>query len=303
MIGIIILLIALQLATAFWITIPEGHIGVKKHLGKIQNETVDGIIIYIPGVQTIEAIKYIQDHDEVNGLRCVSGEGVDVVINSIQIANRIEVNKVIETTKAYGTIGYDKALVVDPLAQKMRELCAERTVDEIEIQDFHLLDDLLKSEIQAQNDKLNTGITIDWVRITGITIPTKLKEKRVQLAEEKANAKIAEEVHKREKTKQEHEHGLEDTQQKHEMVKARKESEKALEQVNAQKREEDVKNAISLAVAETKAKETELENKGLLGKLSIPGYVAIEQSRYLSMNNKVVYGDSIPTVLFDPSRS
>ena len=290
----------------FWTRINEGHKGVHIRLGKIQPELIDDACSYIPGWSEIKQVKYIQDTDHVLNINCVSKEGVTVTVPDIEIANKINPKNIIRIIKDYG-FDYDKKLVVYPLAQYMRELCTQRTVDEIEITDFYKLDDLLKSEIQRQVDAIDSGITIDYVRVTSITIPQKIKDKRLELAEEKAKKILAEEEMKRiqiEKdkaamiSKRDNEILATKEKQEHErkLTEAKAERERRGE-VNAMLLEE-TKTSVTrkLLNAEAERDATIIIAQGVKELHAIPGYVELEATKAIANNTEIIYiGDKLPT--------
>lgn len=164
----------------YFTTIPEGYVGIYSIMGQIQDRYITSSRFYLPFYSSIKLVKYIQDTDHVYDTKCVSKEGVDINIPDIEIANKIDKKNIVNMVKLYG-FDYDTKLVVKPLAQYMRELCANRTVDQIEIHDFYMLDDLLKTEIQRQVDSIQSNITIDYVRVTSVIVPREIKEKTAEI--------------------------------------------------------------------------------------------------------------------------
>jgi regulator of protease activity HflC (stomatin/prohibitin superfamily) len=303
---VVLLSVLINSANAFFTTIQEGYKGVHSILGQIQPKLINSSSMYMPLYSTIQMVKYVQDTDHVLNVKCVSKEGVDVNVPDIEIANKINPAYIIPVIKQYG-FDYDKKLVVNPLAQYMRELCTQRTVDEIEITDFYKLDDLLKSEIQSQVDAINSGITIDYVRVTAISIPQKIKDKRLELAEEKAKKILEEEQMKRiqiekdkaamisrrdneilaTKEKQEHERKL---------IDAKAERERRGE-VNAMLLEE-TKTSVTrkLLNAEAERDATIIIAQGVKELHAIPGYVELEATKAIANNTEIIYiGDKLPT--------
>ena len=280
-----------------FITIPEGHVGVVKILGKIVGETLSPII-EIPFIRTVTLVKYIQDRDEVKNLNCVSKEGVNVLVNSIQIANSINPKYIIKTSKLYSAESYDQILVVNPLAQKMRELCTKFTVDDIEYTKYDELDDLLQIEIQEQNNKLDTGINIDWVRVTGITIPTELKAKRLLLASEKAHKVLVDETLKRIRSEKEQESFIALEDAKISLQKVKSYNDELKEKVLSDQIISRIKNEIDLDTAETRYKQSEFETRTMSSQYAITGYAEVEKSKHLSQNTKIYYGDKLPNTIY-----
>jgi regulator of protease activity HflC (stomatin/prohibitin superfamily) len=260
----------------------------------------------MPIYSSIQMVKYVQDTDHVLNVKCVSKEGVDVNVPDIEIANKINPAYIIPVVKQYG-FDYDKKLVVNPLAQYMREICAVRTVDEIEITDFHKLDDLLKTEIQRQVDSINSGITIDYVRVTSIIVPPQIKDKRLKLAEEKANKQLAEESMKRKEIEKNTEAMVERLDNERKATTAKQEHERKLTEAKAERERRSEVNAMlleetktnvarKLLDAEAERDSTMLVAQGVKELYSIPGYTDLEATKAIANNTEIIYmGDKLPT--------
>jgi len=294
---------------AFYTSVPEGHVGVYRIMNQIQDNLITKFTTYLPIYSDIILVKYIQDTDHVTNIKCVSKEGVDINIPDIEIANTIKKEKVIPMLRLYGPT-YDNVLVVKPLAQHMRELCAARTVDQIEIEDFHMLDDLLKTEIQRQVDSIDSGITIDYVRVTSVIVPPQIKEKRLKLAEEKANKILAEEAMKRKEVEKATEALVAKRDNDIKMENTRMENERLLQHAEAERKRKSVENAIILEAtkvnverikleAQANAEKMELEAKGLRLLFDIPEYANVKKFEAISDKTEMVYwGNQLPTNVF-----
>lgn len=309
MMNIMILVVLFGLVNnvnAFFTTIPEGYKGVHSILGQIQPKLINSTSMYMPIYSSIQMVKYVQDTDHVLNVKCVSKEGVDVNVPDIEIANKINPAYIISVIKEYG-FDYDKKLVVNPLAQYMREICAVRTVDEIEITDFHKLDDLLKTEIQRQVDSINSGITIDYVRVTSIIVPPQIKDKRLKLAEEKANKQLAEESMKRKEIEKNTEAMVERLDNERKATSAKQEHERKLAEAKAERERRSEVNAMlleetktnvarKLLDAEAERDSTMLVAQGVKELYSIPGYTDLEATKAIANNTEIIYmGDKLPT--------
>ena len=271
------------IAAAFYVAIPTGHVGVHVWMGQIQSTPQTGVTLYNPFLSSVRSVKYIQDTDMAYGIRCVSREGVGIEFGSIEIANHIRPDHVHATVTQFG-FQYDTVLVLNPLGQYMREVCAQRTVDEIEITDFPLLDDLLKVDIQRQNDAVHSGITIDWVRITDVKIPPEIKLKRLELAQEKAQKLLVEERSKR--------ISIEKSQES--LIQAA-DNERALSATRLQAEQiHMLASANSVAAA--------LESATFEARYRIPGYTEVLKVQALKDNLKIYFGDQLPTTWGVPLR-
>jgi regulator of protease activity HflC (stomatin/prohibitin superfamily) len=309
-ITILVICLLCSQTTAFlaFTRIPEGHVGVYSINGQIQDKLITSTTIYHPPVTWVDIVKYIQDSDVVKGTKCVSKEGINVYIPEIEIANRIDKEKIVSVVKLYG-YDYDTKLVVNPLAQYMRELCAARTVDEIEITDFHNLDDLLREEIQRQNDAINSGITIDYVRVATVDVPNEIKVKRLKLAEEKANKILAEEVMKRTEIEKSSEALVAKRDNERMIENANKANEMMIKNIEAEKQKKSVENSMALEATQIKvqqikleaianAEKMELEAKALRELYNVPEYANVQKAQAISDKTVFYLGEKIPNNMF-----
>jgi len=309
MLKLICFLSIINIVRGFYTTVPEGYIGIYRIMGQIDNQIISKLSFYLPIYSDITLVKYIQDTDHVTNVKCVSKEGVDINIPDIEIANKIDKNKIIEMVKQYG-FDYDTKLVVKPLAQYMRELCASRTVDQIEIEDFHKLDDLLQTEIQRQVNSIDSGITIDYVRVTSVVVPPQIKDKRLKLAEEKANKILAEEAMKRKEVEKATEALVAKRDNDIKMENTRMENERLMQHAEAERKRKGIENAIILESTQTNvqkikleaianAEKMELEAKGLRELFAIPEYANVKKFEAISDKTEMVYwGNQLPTNVF-----
>jgi regulator of protease activity HflC (stomatin/prohibitin superfamily) len=325
-----IILALIQISIAFFTSVPSGYRGVYIWMGRIQPQLVNGTSAYNPFFSDIKHVKVIQDTDILNNVKCVSKEGVNIEVPSIEIANRINPEYLISTIESYG-FDYDTKLVLNPLGQRMRELCAARTVDEIEIHDFHKLDNLLLEDIQKQVDEVNSGITIDWVRITNVLIPNEIKQKRLLLAAEKANKIHVEEVAKRTAVEKQIEATVQEADNKRKLAEQDMQNQKTIMIAEANRTQEEIYNQMMINATRASAERTRIESFAEADKrrvaaqaeadqirtlsvanaermsreaaelqkfYSITGYAEVQKVQALSGNTKVFFGDNLPGNMF-----
>jgi hypothetical protein len=299
----------------FYTTVPEGHVGIYVVFGQIQDTLLTQFSFYNPITSTVQLVKVIQDNDHIENVECVSKEGVRIILPDIEIANTIKKDRVINTVKKYG-FDYDKKLVVRPLAQYMRELCAVRTVEEIEIIDFHSIDDLLKKEIQRQNDIIGSGVTVDYVRVFSVITPESIRKKRLELAEEKATKILREEQMKRVEIEKNTQALIAKLDNDIKLETAKMENARLLADIEAGRERRQVENAMLLESTEThvkivrmealaNAEKLELDAKGQRLLFEIPDYANVEKMKAISDNTQMIYwGDKLPSaILLNPTNT
>ena len=306
--AITLFLMLFNVVNCIYTTIPQGYVGVYSYLNKIQDELVEDFTVYNPITSNVQLVKIIQDNDYVDNVKCISKEGIYLMIPQIEIANKIKKEHVINITKNYGT-DYDKKLVVRPIAQFIRELCAERTIDEIVITDFHLLDNLLKTEIQRQVDEIDSGITIDYVRIMSVDFPEDIRKLRLEKEKEKNNKGIQEEAMKTEQVKKNKEAMVAKLDNEIKIENSRVENNRLLQNVNADRQRKTIENIIIIETtqtnvqkirleAEANAYKMETEYKGIKLLYSVQEYANVKKMESISDNTNVIYyNDKLPLLM------
>jgi len=197
---------------------------------------------------------------------------------------------------------------------------------QIEIHHFHLLDNMLKDEVQEQVNHIKAGITIDWVRITNVVIPHEIKVKRLFLRQ-KAKKKLAEEEALRTAVQKRTEAEVQAADLHRKLADQEMENQRLAMNVQAKLAEEDIKNQILLNATRAQAEKSRLEGLAAADKIrtaasaeadrirllagaeaermqleatelrrfyEIPGYAEVQQVRALSANTKVYFGDRLP---------
>jgi len=251
----------------------------------------------------VDVVRYIPDSDSRLNIMVLSSEGIEEKVLKVEISNSIDPKYIIQVAREYGATEYDQKLVVEPMAQYLRELASVRTVDQFQITDFGQLDDLVKTYIQKMNDDKKTGITIHYVRISGIEVPKEIKEKRLKLAEEKNNKILTEEELKRTKILKEKEMYVAQQDQAIKMETAIKSNEIMLKNMEAERQKKTIENTMLIETARATAEKIKLEAEALLTMYTIPGYTDVKKMEAISGNTKIYWGNELPDVIYPGSPS
>ena len=288
--------------------IPEGHVGIVSYMKQIHYEFVTSTTIYIPFWTEVNLVKFVPDQDKVTNIDCVSSEGVLATVSSITISNEINKESIIETVKKYG-FQFDKTLIMEPAYQYLREMCANMTIDEIEITRFHEHDDRIQRELQRQNDALRTGIIINYVRVEGVIVPEEIKIKRLELAKEKANKILAEERIKRIEIEKASEVLIAKRDNDIREENANRENQRFILLAQAEREKKVIENLILLESTQTNvqrikleaianAEKMELEARALRELYSIEGYADVQKVQAISDRTSMIYyGEKIPAYM------
>ena len=173
----VILAILIAVPTnAFYYKIDEGYRGLVSYRGKYDEK------LLMPGEAgfcrpniwpTYVNVDYIEirpQEDSAKRVQCGAKDGSIHWIESIEIGNTLDPDSVYRTVKKYGT-EYDQKLIMSKVRHQMNVICSKLDTYDIFVTKFDQLDDMLLTFLQAEQDRLDTGITIDYVRLTKPKLP------------------------------------------------------------------------------------------------------------------------------------
>merc|ERR1711934_963253 len=123
--------------------ISEGHVGVYWRNGALLEQTTDPWVhLKLPFFTSVEELQVIMQTDKVTNIPCGTRGGVMIYFEKVEVVNRLRRDMVFETVKNY-TIHYDKLWIFDRVHHEINQLCSSRSLDQIYIEEFHQLDELI----------------------------------------------------------------------------------------------------------------------------------------------------------------
>ena len=161
---------------AFYYKIDEGYRGLVSYNGKYDEKMlVPGDAGFTrpniwPMYVRIDYIEVRPQEDSAKRVQCGSKDGSIHWIDSIEIGNTLHPDSVYRTVKKYG-LEYDQKLIMNKIRHQTNVICSKLDTYDIFVTKFDQLDDMLLSFLQAEQDRLDTGITIDYVRLTKPKLP------------------------------------------------------------------------------------------------------------------------------------
>ena len=210
--SVILALMLVVPTKAFYYKVDEGYRGLVSYQGKY-DET-----LYLPGdagftrpniwpvYVRIDYVEVRPQEDSAKRVQCGAKDGSIHWIDSVEIGNTLNPDYVYSTIKKYG-LDYDQKLIMNKVRHQTNVICSKLDTYDIFVTKFDQLDDMLLKFLQDEQDRLDTGITIDYVRLTKPKLPRdqaetyegiskqqiqqKLEdEKKITKAKEAENAKI-----------------------------------------------------------------------------------------------------------------
>lgn len=173
----------------FWVR--EGDVGIQYVFGSLTNTTF-AAGCHIDSYWFFGRISHVNvrpQTDQVTNVACGTADGLSLVIESIDIGNSLSEHHVLNTIRKYGE-NYDTYLVKDKIRHQTQVICANMTSHEVFNTRFHEIDDLLQNFLVLVNQELNSGLSIDFVRLSKPVIPLAIRVQYEQLAEEKTKLKV-----------------------------------------------------------------------------------------------------------------
>ncbi len=183
---------------AFVFSVREGELGIRYVLGALSNTTYDAgfhIDPYGP-FGRISHVNIRPQTDQVTDVACGTADGLSLIIESVDVGNTLPAHNVLHTIRMYGE-DYDVYLVKDKIRHQLQVICANMTSHEVFNTRFDEIDDLLQAFLILVNKELNSGLSIDFVRLSKPIMPQQFRSIYEQLAAEKTKLQVEAEKQKR----------------------------------------------------------------------------------------------------------
>ncbi|KAK3234565.1 hypothetical protein CYMTET_55116 [Cymbomonas tetramitiformis] len=278
--------------------VQEGYVGVYFRGGRLLETVVEpGLYLHLPWITKMVDVQVRLQTDVIKNVPCGTKDGILSEFERVEVVNSLSKDKVYDIVKAYGT-DYDKAWIHDKIHHEINQFCSNKTLREVYVEDFSVLDDLLKQALQTDLDKHAQGVAIMAVRMTKPSVPPSIRSNYEAMEEQRTAALVAE------KTKE-----LVQKQMETERLKTISAAEKDAEEsaIKTKTEAERVR-----AKAETKAYEEKLvaDTKEYAIKaeaaanefLLTDAYLRLQQTRVWEHNTKAYFGERIPNLLLDAVR-
>lgn len=292
----------LSVGLSIFNVVPEGHVGISYTLGRLDTEIHDpGLFMRLPPpIVHASKVQITPQTDIIKDVKCGAGDGTLLIFPVIEIGNYLKRDYVYRTVKRFGE-NYDNYLVKDKVRAQINVICSRLSSQEIYIDNFDTLDDQLLHYLQEENTKEpDSGVVIQFVRMSKPVLPAQLQSNYDKIANEKTAKKIAEEANKR--LAQEHTNQLMIVLAEVERKRAisEKENQILLEKKTAEEHEMTINNRIVLERARTEGESEYLRlSKMAEGNLLLhtPAYLALEHGKSI-LNNAKHYFGQIPQTIF-----
>jgi regulator of protease activity HflC (stomatin/prohibitin superfamily) len=164
-------------------TINEGYVGVCYKLGSLQNTILEPGLHFVPPLITnVYQVQVTIQTDYVRDIPCGTNSGVTIKFDKIEVVNQLSKQHVFETVKNY-TVDYDRPLIFDKITHEMNQFCSKHSLQEVYIDKFDKLDEILTETLQASLNHYAPGVTIRNIRLSKPIVPREVEENYKKIVE------------------------------------------------------------------------------------------------------------------------
>lgn len=282
--------------------VEEGHVGVYYRGGAlVERVTEPGMHLKLPLVDEFHNVQVTMQTDKVQNIPCGTSGGVVVMFDKVEVVNRLKKSDVFETIKNY-TVDYDKPWIFDKIHHEVNQLCSQHTLQEVYIDLFHTVDDILLDALQKSCDVWAPGIEVVSIRVTKPRIPEGIRKNYEAMEAEKTKLMVATQAQKVQQKEAETEKmkATIEAEKQREVAAIASQQQIAQEEAQLQiKRLNDeamLNHEKAVAEAEFFAKTKQAEANQLLYS---ENYLKLEAYRAIGNSTKIYFGPSVQNMLLD----
>eukprot|EP00898_Chlorokybus_atmophyticus_P008020 jgi/Chlat1/8219/Chrsp76S07638 len=288
--------------------VPEGYVGVYWRGGALINTTAGpGFHLRIPWLTVFEPMQVTLQTDKVTNIPCGTKGGVMIYFEKIEVVNRLNRKRVLETVREYG-VHYDKTWIYDKIHHEINQFCSSHSLQDVYIDLFDQVDERMREALQRDCDIYAPGIEIISVRVTKPTIPGHIKDNYELMENERTKACCTLHVLIAAERQRNVEKEAE-TARKKAVMEAEKEAETSSIRMRQQimekesaKQMAEIEDTMYLArqksLADAQHYQVLQETEANRMKLT-PEYLELAFIQAIANNTKMFFGEKVPGMLFD----
>lgn len=279
----------------------EGYVGVYSIGGAVLSSTSDpGYHTMIPFITRFREVQISVQTDTVRNIPCGTSGGVLIDFAKVEVVNVLAKESVVEIVKNY-TFNYDRLWIYNKVHHEINQLCSTHTLQEIYIDLFEKIDELLSERLQKELDKWAPGLEIIAIRVTKPKIPHQIAQHftAMEAAVAELDAKSAEQKIVTEKAETTRRKAVIEAEKKLSVAKIN--GQRRIDEKKSEQEVADIENEIVLSRKRAKAdavfyaaQQEADANEQLLTR----EFLDLERVKGLSTNAKFFVGSKIPDSLF-----
>jgi len=120
--------------------------------------------------------------DQIPNVECATKDKTMLYFKYIDVYNQLSADNVLNIFEKY-TKDYDNFLIKEPIRQRVREMCNEMTVHEVNNDRFSEFNDNLRSYLIEYQNSLNTNLIINKISVPKPILPEKIRKNNERIVE------------------------------------------------------------------------------------------------------------------------
>ncbi|KAH0516522.1 Erlin-2 [Microtus ochrogaster] len=148
-----------------------------------------GFHLMLPFITSYKSVQTTLQTDEVKNVPCGTSGGVMIYFDRIEVVNFLVPNAVYDIVKNY-TADYDKSLIFNKIHHELNQFCSVHTLQEVYIELFDQIDEILKLALQQDLTSMAPGLVIQAVPVTKPNIPEAIRRNYELMESEKTKLLI-----------------------------------------------------------------------------------------------------------------
>ena len=217
------------------------------------------------------------------------------------MVNRLKKEYVWDTVKNY-TVDYDKLWLYDKVHHELNSLCSLHTLQEIYIDLFGTVDDILASALQDGCTKYAPGIEVISIRVTKPKLPASIMKNYELMEAEKTKLLIAAQAQKVSEKEAETQRSLANIEARKSAEVAAIRAEQEVAQAEAAKRIAQIEDETHLnhqrTLADAEFYKVTKSAEGAQKQLT-PEFLQLSWTNAIANNTKIYFGPSVNNMLLD----
>jgi len=261
------------------------------------NTSPSGFHTHNPFFTQVHQVKVAWDTDMLTNIECGSKKGSKAYLD-IHVINRIEPTDecIVPIFEQYPN-GYDRALIYDYIPTEVAQFCKQYTIDEIKVEKYDELDEILQEKLQRniKDYNLDNCIKIQKVRIASPRLDPKMQAKFEAIELEEKDKALAIKRKDTERVRQEALTQTEEMIQKRDQASKKIADQTAKQQATAQAERQAIVDQMKYdaRVKEAKGERKRLEElaAGQKALFDNPDYIKLKGFEAAHSNSKLIFGN------------
>lgn len=195
-VGVVVLAVAVNLLQSVH-KVEEGYVGVSTFGGAVSETLLQpGYHVHVPFLQSVLPLPITMQTVLVQNVPCGTSSGIVIEYERVEVVYQLRRQLAVETVKNYSN-GYEQLWIHDTVRHAINEICSVNSLQEIYIEKFASLDELLVGMLQQIHAVWAPGIHVISSRTTKPVIPTAIQKNYEQIEDQRTQLMIKEQEEKR----------------------------------------------------------------------------------------------------------